>query len=279
MVKIGQWNTLAVARTVDFGAYLDGGEAQILLPARYITEPLKPGQEIDVFIYTDSEDRLIATTEHPLATVGEVAFLEVKAVDRIGAFLDWGLMKDLLVPFREQKAAMRVGGRYPVYVYLDDASKRVVASAKIEKFLGNVIPRYRHGDKVKALAWRRSDVGMVCVVDDLHRGILYDNETFRHIELGMTVEAWVRRVRPDGKIDLRLAPPSSGRDRTERLADEIFEQLSVRGGSIDLSDKSSPERIKDAFECSKRDFKQAVGHLLKRGVIRHSADGISLLDK
>ena len=149
MLKIGQWNTLSVARMVDFGAYLEAdNDLEILLPARYIDAPLEIGQQINVFVYTDSEDRLIATTEVPFATVGEVALLEVVAENRIGAFLDWGLMKDLLVPFREQKSKMHVGGKYPVYIYLDDVSKRVAASAKIEKFIGNVIPRYRRDDKV-----------------------------------------------------------------------------------------------------------------------------------
>lgn len=278
MVKIGQWNTLAVSRAVDFGVYLDGGNVEILLPARYIDGTLVPGQEIDVFIYTDSEDRLIATTQHPFATVGEVAFLKVKSVDRVGAFLDWGLMKDLLVPFREQRARMREGGVYPVYVYLDDASKRVVASAKIEKFIGNVIPRYHKGDKVRALVWRTTPVGFSCIVDNLHYGMLYANETFLKLDPGMVVDAWVRRVRPDGKIDLRTAPPASGRSRSEQLASEILEQLAIRGGELPLADKSTPEEIKDAFECSKRDFKQAVGHLLKDGKIALKERGITLLD-
>ncbi len=278
MVKIGQWNTLTVSRTVDFGVYLDGGNVDILLPARYIDGELSPGQEVEVFIYTDSEDRLIATTEHPFATVGEVAFLRVKSVNRIGAFLDWGLMKDLLVPFREQRARMHEGGVYPVYVYLDDASKRVVASAKIEKFIGNVIPHYRKGDKVRALVWRTTPVGLSCIVDNLHYGMLYSNETFMNLEPGMVVDAWVHRLRPDGKIDLRLAPPASGRLRSEQLASEILEQLAIRGGELPISDKSTPEEIKEAFECSKRDFKQAVGHLLKAGKIAFNDNGIALLD-
>ena len=277
MVKIGQWNTLPVSRTVDFGVYLDGGNTEILLPARYIDGTLTPGQEVEVFVYTDSEDRIIATTEHPFATVGEVAFLRVKAVDRIGAFLDWGLMKDLLVPFREQRARMREGGVYPVYVYLDDASKRVVASAKIEKFIGNVHPRYSKADKVRALVWRTTPVGLSCIVDNLHYGMLYTNETFMNLEPGMVIDAWVHRLRPDGKIDLRLAPPASGRLRSEQLADIILEQLTISGGALPLSDKSSPEEIKKAFQCSKRDFKQAVGHLLKDGKIALDERGISLL--
>lgn len=278
MVKIGQWNTLRVSRAVDFGVYLDGGVTEILLPARYVDESVKVGEPVDVFIYNDSEDRLVATTEHPFATVGEVAFLEVKAVDRIGAFLDWGLMKDLLVPFREQKTTMRKGRRYPVYVYLDDASKRIVASAKIEKFLGNVIPAYAKGDKVRILTWRSTPVGMSCVVDNLHQGMLYANETFRDLEPGMALDAWVNRVRPDGKIDLLLRPIASGRQRTHQLADEILERLTITGGRLPFTDKSDQAEIKAAFSCSKRDFKQAVGHLLKDGKITLSEAGIALLE-
>lgn len=279
MVKIGKWNTLPVVRMVDFGVYLSGDDDfEILLPARYIETPLEIGQEINVFVYTDSEDRIIATTEVPLATVGEVAMLEVVAENRIGAFLDWGLMKDLLVPFREQKTKMRVGGRYPVYIYLDDVSKRVAASAKIEKYIGNVIPEYSKNDKVKAFVWKKTPMGYVCVVDNLHSGILYYNETFRSLEPGMKIDAWVRRVRPDGKIDLRLNPEGSGRFRSNAVAENILKVLENSDGNIiRLTDKSSPEEIKTMFECSKRDFKQAVGHLLKSGQIELKTNGIALL--
>lgn len=279
MVKIGKWNTLPVVRMVDFGVYLSGDDnIEILLPARYIDSPLEIGQEVDVFVYTDSEDRIIATTEVPLATVGEVAMLEVVAENRIGAFLDWGLMKDILVPFREQKTKMCVGGRYPVYVYLDDVSKRVAASAKIEKYIGNVIPEYSKNDKVKAFVWKHTPIGYVCVVDNLHSGILYENETFRPLEPGMKVDAWVRRVRPDGKIDLRLNPEGSGRTRSNSVAESVLKVLKESDGNmIRLTDKSSPEEIKSMFECSKRDFKQAVGHLLKSGQIELKTDGIALL--
>lgn len=280
MIKIGQWNKLPVARMVDFGVYLSAGDdLEILLPARYITEPLTIGQELDVFVYTDSEDRLIATTDVPYAKVGEVAMLEVVAENRIGAFLDWGLMKDLLVPFREQKTKMHVGGRYPVYVYLDDVSKRVAASAKIEKFIGNVIPRYQKGDKVEAFVWKSTPIGYTCVVDNLHSGMLYSNETFRRLEPGMKIEAWIRRVRPDGKIDLRLAPAGSGRSRSNSVADDILSILQESDDKkLRLTDKSTPEEIKERLECSKRDFKQAVGHLLKSRKITLQPDGIVLLE-
>lgn len=263
MLKIGENNKLKVTRLVDFGAYLDGGEyGEILMPAKYIASPLQPGDEVDVFVYTDSEDRLVATTEHPFACVGEFAFLQVLQVNRVGAFLDWGLVaKNLLVPFSEQKARMNPGGIYLVYVYLDHATKRVVASSKIEKFIGNVLPRYKEGDKVRALVYQHTPIGYKCIVDNLHYGMIYENEVFRPLEVENTVDAYVRQVRDDGKIDLTLGERASV--RTDSLSDRIYEAAVAEGGRLAMSDKSTPEEIRARFQCSKRDFKQAIGHLFR----------------
>ena len=278
MINLGKRNILAVARAVDFGVYVsDEAGNEVLLPARYVDESMSIGSEVDVFVYNDSEDRLVATTEVPLAMVNEVAYLEVVDAGRIGAFLDWGLAKDLLVPLREQKTPMRVGKKYPVYIYLDNASGRIVASAKIEKFLGNVIPRYKRGDRVNIMIWKPAEIGMQCVVDNLHKGMLYDNQTFRFLQPGMKMEAWVSKVRDDGKIDLRLDPPRSGRERSERLADTILRAIADNHGVLELTDRSSPDEIKRTFQCSKRDFKQAVGHLLKSKKIEQTQRGLILL--
>jgi len=263
MLKIGENNKLKVNRLVNFGAYLDGGASgEILMPAKYIISPLQPGDEVDVFVYTDSEDRLVATTERPFAHVGEFAFLQVLQVNRVGAFLDWGLAaKNLLVPFSEQKARMHPGGIYLVYVYLDHTTKRVVASSKIEKYIGNVVPRYEVGDKVRALIYQHTPIGYKCIVDNLHYGMIYDNEVFRPIEVENTVDAYVRQVRDDGKIDLTLGERASV--RTDTLSDRIYEAAVAEGGRLPMSDKSSPDEIRERFQCSKRDFKQAVGHLFR----------------
>lgn len=263
MIKIGDYNTLEVKKLVDFGAYLDGGEAgEILLPARYIETPLRPGDELEVFIYTDSEDRLIATTEHPLARVGEFAYLQVVAVNRIGAFLDWGLPKNLLVPFREQKQTMREGCLYLVYVYLDDASKRVAASAKIDKFLGNVIPDYAINAEVDALVIAHEEPGYRVIVDNLHRGIIYDNEIYSPLEIGSTICARVKQVRHDGKIDLTLNEKVG--ERIMPVGDRILELIHDSADHVlMLHDHSSPEEIKARLHCSKKDFKRAVGQLYK----------------
>lgn len=277
MLKIGRYNTLKVTRAVDFGYYLDDTEGgEILMPAKFADGDLAEGSEVRVFVYTDSSDRLIATTETPFALVGEFAYLQVAEVNRIGAFLDWGLeAKQLLVPFAEQKIKMMQGGVYLVYVYLDNTTRRVVASAKVDKFLGNVLPRYRRGDKVTALVTEHTPIGYKCIVDNLHRGMIYQSETFVPLELEMTVDAYVRQVRDDGKIDLSIRP--SGGERTHRLESRILEALV--SGSLTVNEKSSPQDIEAAFGCSKRDFKQAVGHLYKARKIETCDGIISLPEK
>lgn len=275
MINIGKYNRLTVAKTVDFGVYLDAGNGvEILLPARYVDDGVKVGDELNVFIYTDSEDRLIATTEKPFAEVGQFAFLEVTDVNKIGAFLDWGLPKNLLVPFREQKVRMREGGIYPVYVYLDNATKRIVASAKLEKYLGNVYPDYKRGDEVTALVWQHLPIGYRVIVDNLHVGMIYENEIFRNLEIGQTVNAFVKNVRDDGKIDLTLS--GNVVERVGRLAERILEYVKINGGTADISDKSSPEVIQAKFQCSKKDFKKAIGLLLKEHRITITPTSLSI---
>lgn len=278
MIKIGKYNRLKVDHLTDFGAYLDCGDGStILMPAKYYPEGKEPeiGQEMDVFVYTDSEDRPVATTEHPFAMVGEFAFLQVEQVNRVGAFLDWGIeSKGLLVPFREQKADMREGGVYLVYVYLDNATGRIVASQKIEKFIGNVIPSYKQGQEVEALVIAHTPIGYKCIVDNLHYGMIYKNETFRPIELEESITAYVKNVREDGKIDLSLSDKAKA--RTSDLASEIMQRLKENNGTLPLSDKSDPEDIKAAFSCSKKDFKKALGKLYKERRIEISESSIKL---
>ncbi|MDE5648164.1 MAG: GntR family transcriptional regulator [Muribaculaceae bacterium] len=272
MVNIGQYNRLTVVKRVDFGVYLDGGNGvEILLPEKYVESSVNIGDEVDVFIYTDSEDRLIATTERPYAKVGEFAFLQVSQVNEIGAFLDWGISgKDLLVPFSEQKSRMLRGGIYPVYVYLDVATKRVAASTKIDKFLGNKIPRYKRGDNVRALVLRHEDPGYRVIVDNLFKGIIYDSDVYEAIEVGETIDAHVRQVRPDGKIDLSPGPDAASRVKV--LAEKIYYLADAANGTMPLSDSSTPEEIKSVLQCSKKDFKKAVGFLMKNGLVSQ-ADG------
>lgn len=276
MIEIGKFNRLKVTKLVDFGAYLDGGNhTEILLPARYIIESLHVGDEIEVFVYTDSEDRLIATTEVPLAQVGEFTFLHVKQATKIGAFLDWGLSKDLLVPFSEQRTNMKEGGKYLVYVYLDDNTKRIVASTKLNKFIGNTLPNYKRGASVNALIFEEKSIGYRAIVDNLHYGLIYKNETYSKLKIGDIITAFIKNVRPDGKIDLTLSDFSA--KRTEQLAIEILDWLNISGGKGKLTDKSTPEEIKQIFSCSKKDFKKAIGLLYKERKIIINDDSIALV--
>ncbi len=277
MIKIGNYNILRIARFVDFGAYLaDDDNNEVLLPSRYVPDDAAVGDEIEVFVYTDSEDRIVAVTDRPYAQVGEFAFLQVAEVNRFGAFLEWGVPKHLFVPFSEQRPRMQAGGIYPVYLYLDHITKRVVASAKLEKFLGNVIPEYRPGDKVTALVWQHTPIGYKVIVDNLFQGMIYDNEIFAPLELEQTVTALVKAVRDDGKIDLTLGDKAAA--RVSDLAEDIIEKLREHGGSIGISDSSSPDEIKAIFHCSKKDFKKAVGKLYKERRILLEDGGIHLSD-
>lgn len=262
MIGIGKTNSLEIARRTEQGLYLnDDCGNEVLLPNRYITDDMNIGDTIDVFVYNDSEDRPIATTERPYAQVGEFALLRVKAVNSIGAFLDWGLMKDLLVPFREQKMRMVAGRSYIVYVYVDDESRRIVASAKLDKFLDNKIPEYKFRQKVDILVARRTDLGFKVVVDNLFWGMIYHDEIFHDVNIGERYKAFIKAVRPDGKIDLKLGDREVR--RVKSLADVIMEYIDNNGGSMKLTDSSSPEMIRAVFNCSKKDFKKTLGFLYK----------------
>ena len=266
MAQLGRINTLKINRKSDFGLYLIDEEGnEILLPNRYVAPDMHIGDEIDVFVYKDSEDRITATTETPKAQVGEFALLRVVATNSAGAFLDWGLPKDLLVPFREQKMRMQTGRSYIVYVYVDYNSDRIVASAKIDKFLDNRPADYHQGDPVEILIAQRTDMGYKVIIDNLHSGIIYHNEIFKEINIGDRMEAYIKSVREDGKIDVTLVDRADR--RTMELADKILMHLMSHGRRMALTDKSSPEAIKAAFECSKKDFKKAIGHLYKKKLI------------
>ena len=278
MLNIGKFNTLKVLKIVDFGIYLDGGNGiSILLPVRYISKAINIGEELEVFIYTDSEDRLIATTETPFTQVGKFSYLDVKSVNKIGAFLDWGLMKDLLVPFSEQRSRMKQGGRYLVYTYLDDTTKRIVASSKIEKFLGNTIPLYAKGTKVHCLICDENDIGYKVIVENLHKGIIYKNQVYYNFEIGDEIDGFVIQIRDDNKIDVTINDIAI--NRIDELAKRFHNFISINGGSTSLGDKSSPEEIKAIMSCSKKDLKKAIGLLYKQHLITINNGIITLNQK
>lgn len=276
MILPGRYNTLKVVKFVDFGVYLDGAEmGEILLPARYVPEDCEVGEELEVFIYMDSEDRIIATTEKPYAQVGEFAMLRVNAVNNIGAFLDWGLMKELLVPFREQKMNMVAGRSYLVYVYLDADSQRIAASAKLEKFLDNVIPEYQVGEEVSLIIESESDLGYNAIINQLHRGILYHDELPGPLNKGQQLKAYIKKVREDKKIDLSLYKP--GYAQVDSISQNILDRLKEAGGFLPLTDKSDAALVFDHFAISKKIFKKAIGALYKQRLIALEVNGIRLM--
>jgi len=277
MADIGKFNTLKIVKAVDFGVYLDGGDlGEILLPRRYAPPDAKIGDPIEVFLYFDSDDRLIATTEKPLAQVGDFAFLKVVAVNAVGAFLNWGLMKDLFVPFREQRPPMETGQNYVVFIYFDNASRRIVASAKLPKHLSKLPAPFQPGQAVNLLIYEKTDLGYKAIVENSYGGILYKNEVFRDLQPGQRVQGHVRKVREDGKIDLRLDKPGYG--NVGDLTEAILSRLKANNGFLEVTDKSSPEVISAMFGTSKNAFKMAVGALYKKRLITIDDFGLTLAD-
>lgn len=274
-VKLGKYNQLEVVKEVDFGVYLDGGDdGEILLPTRYVPEDCKPGDMLNVFIYLDNEERLIATTLEPLVQVGEFAWLEVAWVNEFGAFLDWGLMKDLFVPFREQKMKMQKGHKYIVHAHVDEDSYRIMASAKVERYLSKEQPGYQLGEEVDILVWQKTDLGFKAIVENQFSGLLYQNEIFQPVETGMRLKAYVKQVREDGKIDLALQKP--GAKKVDDFSEVLLQYIKEHDGFTSLNDKSAAEEIYDTFGVSKKTFKKAVGDLYKKRLVLLEEEGIRL---
>ena len=275
-IELGKYNQLEVVKEVDFGLYLDGGDdGEILLPARYVPEGTKVGDMLNVFIYLDNEERLVATTLDPYAQVGQFAYLEVAWVNQYGAFLNWGLMKDLFVPFREQKMKMQVGRKYIVHVHLDDESYRIMASAKVEHFLSEETPEYEIGEEVDILVWQHTDLGYKAIIDNKFSGLLYENEIFQPISIGMQLKAFIKQVREDGKIDLELQ--QGGMKKVKDFSETLLAYIKEQRGFIRFTDKSDAEQIYKTFGVSKKTFKKAVGDLYKQRLIVLESNGIYLV--
>lgn len=274
-LKIGEFNQLRVIKEVDFGLYLDGYEDEILLPKQYVKEGTQIDDIVDVFIYRDSEDRIIATTLIPKATINQFAFLEVKDVSKAGVFLDWGLLKDLLVPFGEQKTKMVVGKSYLVYVYLDPQTDRIVASARIEKFLPRETPLFTVGQKVQAIPFEYTDLGINCLVDNCKIGLLFKNQLITNVKLGEWIDVYISNIRPDYKIDLSMKYQLD--DKFQLLTDQVLSAIKANHGQLNVGDKSSPEAIYEQLKISKKDFKRAIGALYKQNLVRIDDQFVSLL--
>ncbi len=275
-LELGKFNYLEVVKQVDFGVYLDGGElGEILLPKRYVPEQCEIGDMLHVFLYLDNEERMVATTLTPLVQVGEFACLEVLWVNQFGAFLDWGLMKDLFVPFKEQKMKMQIGKSYIVYAYLDEESYRIVASAKVDRYLSKDFPDYKPGQEVEILIWQKSDLGFKAIIENKFAGLIYDNEVFQDLFTGMKLKAYVKQVREDGKIDLMLQ--KTGGAKVDDFAQVLLQHIKDEGGTISINDKSDADLIYDTFGVSKKTFKKGVGDLYKKRLITLHEGGISLV--
>jgi predicted RNA-binding protein (virulence factor B family) len=272
MIKVGEFNTLRVIRAVDFGVFLDDGKEGILLPKRFVPAGLKVGDELDVFVYHDSEDRLIATTQKPLGIVGDIVALKAVSATKQGAFLDWGLMKDLFVPKSKQLGTMRVGGTYIVSIYIDEQTGRVAATEKIENQLSNEELDLKEKDPVDLLVYRRTDIGYLCIINGKHTGVLHFSDIYQNIQVGDRLKGYIRKIREENKIDLALG--ERGYQRVSGEAGKILDLLDQHGGFLPYHDKSDPEDIYDNLGMSKKAFKMAIGNLFKQHLIRIKENGI-----
>lgn len=276
MSIIGKVNKLEVVREQEFGVYLDGGiNGEILLPRSDMLERYNIGDKVEVFIYFDSEDRIIATTKKPKLMVGEFGFLQVVSVTTIGAFLDWGLLKDLFVPFNEQKEVMEEGKKYLVHVFYDEISNRIAASSRVERYSGSKIYNFVEEESVNLIICSETDLGYKAIINNANWGILYKNEVFQKLKYGQQILGYIKKVREDGKIDLRLEKP--GPKKNDSVSQAILDKLIENDGYLPITDKSSPEIIAKMFGVSKKSYKKAVGALYKRKHILLEKDGIKLI--
>lgn len=278
MPLIGRFNTLRVSKIVDFGVYLDAENfGTVLLPKRYVPDGTELGDDINAFLYFDSESRLIATTLRPKVQVGECAYLKVVQVNRVGAFLDWGLPKDLLVPFGQQPKTMEVDKSYVVYVFQDPYSELITASGKLRDFLRETDDNFTINQKVNLLICARTDLGYKAVINNTHLGMLFDSQLLQPVRIGQRLDGYIKSIREDGKIDLSVQ--LEGQASRDDLATKIMDHININGGVSMVNDKSSPDDVYRLFQVSKGNFKKAVGGLLKRKEIFYDGNQIRATEK
>jgi uncharacterized protein len=275
-IKVGEYNILQVARAFDFGLYLGEGKDVVLLPKRFVPHGVKVGDELKVFVYHDSENRLIATTQEPKGVVGDIVYLPVVSLTAQGAFMDWGLMKDLFVPKSKQLEGMRLGGQYLVKIYLDEQTGRVAASEKIEHYLSNELLTVKELDPVDLLVYRRTDIGYVVIINNLHTGVLHFNDIYQEIQVGDRLKGYIKNIREGNKID--VAAGKMGYQRVEDEAGKVMRLLAENNGYLPYNDKSSPEDIHAFFGMSKKTFKMTTGNLYKNRKIIFTQTGIKLAE-
>jgi predicted RNA-binding protein (virulence factor B family) len=276
MVKVGEYNLMKVIRKADFGVYLDDGAEGILLPKRFVPPDAEIGSGISVFVYHDSEGRIIATTLKPKGVLGDIVKLKVVDVTPQGAFLDYGLMKDLFVPKSQQLTGMRPNGEYLVKLYLDEQTGRIAATEKLEQFLSNETLHVKELEVVDLIVYRRTDIGYVVIINNVHTGVLHHNEIYRHITEGDKFQGFIKKIYPDNKIDVSAGKP--GYNRVEDETQKIIRLLQENNGYLPYNDKSDPEDIYSFFGMSKKTFKMTTGNLYKQRKISFEKTGIKLLD-
>ena len=274
MYSLGRYNTLKILRFGIHGAQLDGGSEEILMPQKYVKREWKEGDEVRVFVYLDQDDRPVATTEDAKAEVGQFAFLRVAWVNKYGAFLDWGLTKDLFVPYREQSRPMVKDASYLVYIYLDEKTERIVATNKLDRYLKNTTQEFEEGQKVNVRIWKQTDLGFKVIVNDICEGLVYRNEVFQPLHIGDRLEAYVKTVRADGHLDIVLQ--NDGKHHVDDFAQRLFDALKEAGGFLPMGDNTSPDDIYNRFGVSKKTFKRSLGALYKQKVVEILPDGIKL---
>ncbi len=275
MVEVGKYNELEVSRKTDFGIYLRIEDAEILMPNKWVPKGIEIGDSLNAFVYRDSEDRLIATTMQPYVTSNEFAFLEVKEVTSIGAFMDWGMEKDLLVPFSEQPFRMQANQSYVVFVYTDEITNRMVASAKLNRFIIKEDIDLQPNDIVDLLIYSETDLGYNAIINHLYTGLIYKTEVYDQVRVGDAIKGYVKQVRPDNKIDLTLQ--KSGYELVDDVKWRILAILKEKNGFLPLNDNSTPEEIKQTLQISKKAFKKAVGALYKERLVNITEKGVKLV--
>jgi predicted RNA-binding protein (virulence factor B family) len=276
-MKVGEYNELEVVKELDFGIYFREGDVEILMPTKWVPSGTKIGDTLNVFVFRDSDDRLIATTVKPMATADTFAFLEAKQVNEIGAFMDWGMDKDLLVPFREQAQRMEPGKSYVVFVYLDEETDRLVGSTKLSRFIIREDVDVREGDIVDLLIYSETDLGFNAIVNDLYTGLIYKNEIYEAIRVGDKMQGFIKRVREDEKIDLSLQ--KSGYELVDDVKWRILKLIKEEKGLLALNDDSTPEEIKAKLQISKKAFKKAIGALYRERLVKLTDKGVELIVK
>jgi len=277
MIEIGQYNTLKIQRDTSVGLYLTDGSKDVLLPNKYVPRKFEVGDELAVFVYLDHEERLVATTLKPYITLNDFAYLSVSYINKFGAFVDWGLEKDLFVPFKEQARPMEKSKRYLVYMYIDDKTGRLVGSSRTNKFLDNEVLTIEEGEEVDLIVSHITDMGINVIINGKHKGLLYKDEVYQDLRTGDRVTGYVKLIRPDNKIDVTLQ--KGGADSIEPNAQFILDELRESRGFIRLNDNSHPEDIKTVFKMSKKAFKKAIGSLYKQRLIEIKEDGIHLINE